>query len=227
MGAPHAHRADDEEGRISRPALGRPAAARRHRAGTRRCSPGCSCSDEITSALDPELVSGGAQHRAAPERRGDDDGAGDHEMGFAVKSWPRRSASSRDGVRRGRRPARADLQPPRDTPPAGFLRRIIEAGRRLIPSPASASFGQLGSLRSAIGSYPAAHCAATHLRTGSLAGLRKLRPQLGSLRSAIGSACTRRRTAAPHSSVQVGAHPPFPGNGCIDAGPTPRRQPIS
>ena len=50
--------------------------------------------DEITSALDPELVAEVLEHRPRPGQRRDDDDAGDPRDGLRQGGRPRRSASS-------------------------------------------------------------------------------------------------------------------------------------
>ena len=148
--------------------------------------------DEITRALDPELVAEVLNIvRDLARRTGMTMVLATHEMGFA-REVASRGLLPRRRRRRARRarPSRSSASPRHlacrassvaSSRPAG----CILAGLR--------SFGQLGSLRSAIGS------SRTRRRTAPpqfLAGLRSF-GQLGSLRSAIGSSRTRRRTAPP------------------------------
>jgi polar amino acid transport system ATP-binding protein len=84
--------------------------------------------DEITSALDPELVAEGAEHRPRAVRRGHDHAAGH------PRDVVRREASSRvcfldQGVVREQGPPEQIFSEPSDPRTQAFLKRIIEAGR--------------------------------------------------------------------------------------------------
>ena len=109
---------------VPRPAVGRAAAARRHRPGAGQRPRAACCFDEVTSALDPELVGRGARRCCGISRT---DGmtmiVATHEMGFA-----------RRGGRRGLLPRRR----------AGARARPGGAGPRgpdASPGPASSSAG--------------------------------------------------------------------------------------
>ena len=158
----------DKAQRVSRPALGRPAAAGRDRAGAGDAARAHAARRDHQRAR-PRARRRGAQHRARARGRGHDDAARDPRDGLRARGREPRSASStRASSPRRARPSRSSAEPE-------------------TPATCRASF--------AASSRPAA--------SNSLAGLRKLLPaRLASLgnRFFVG---TRRRTAPPHSSVQV------------------------
>ena len=121
-------RAPGPRGRAPRPAVRRPAAARGDRARARR-APRALLLDEVTSALDPELVGEVLEAVRELKEGGMTMLIATHEMGFARRVADEESASctraSSPSAARRRRCSR----PPQRPETQRFLRRLLEAGR--------------------------------------------------------------------------------------------------
>ena len=127
-GPPRALRSRRQARRVPRPAVRRATAARRDRAGARD-APALMLLDEVTSALDPELVAEVLNVIRELAASGMTMLIATHEMGFAKRHreprvLPRRGRDPRGGASAARSSPR-----PKNPRTQQFLQRIIEAGR--------------------------------------------------------------------------------------------------
>ncbi len=156
----------DKKRRVSRPALGRPAAARRDRAGARDAAAGAAARRDHQRARS-RARRRGAQHRARPQGGRAHDGARDPRDGLRPRGRePRLLPRRRRRARRRARPSRSSANPRHRACRASFAASSRPAASNSLAGLRKLRPARLAALGNRFFAHPAAHCAATQLRAG-------------------------------------------------------------